>query len=305
MTQVHEVIVDGRSLRLSNLDKVLYPEAAFTKAGVIDYYRRISDLLLPHLRGRPLTLKRYPNGVAGAYFYEKECPAHRPDWLRTSNVWSEGRARDIHYCVIEDLPALIWTVNLADLELHTFLSTVADLSRPTALVFDLDPGTPAGILECARVALLIKQRLERVALSTLVKTSGSKGLQVYAPLNTQVSYAATKTFARALADGLAQEHPGLIVTNMKRSLREGKVLIDWSQNDAHKTTVCVYSLRARSRPTVSTPLRWSEVRKAVAASDPTLLSFEYDRLLKRVRRTGDLFAPLLTEVQELPDPARL
>lgn len=305
MTQVHEVMVEGRALRLSNLDKVLYPEAAFTKAGVIDYYRRISDRLLPHLRARPLTLKRYPNGVEGPYFYEKECPAHRPDWVHTSSVWSEGRARDIHYCVIEDLPALIWTANLADLELHTFLSTVTDLDRPTALVFDLDPGAPAGIIECARVALLIKQRLETLSLSTFVKSSGSKGLQVYAPLNTAVSYDKTKTFARALADALAREHPGLVVTNMKRSLREGKVLIDWSQNDAHKTTVCVYSLRARARPTVSTPLRWTEVRKAVSARDPALLSFEQDRLLKRVRRTGDLFAPLLTETQTLPDPARI
>jgi len=305
MSQTREVVINGRALQLSNLEKVLYPDARLTKAEVIDYYRRVADVLLPHLRGRPLTLKRYPNGVEGAYFYEKECPPHRPDWVRTSDVWSEGGARDIHYCVIEDLAALVWTVNLADLELHTFLSIVTDLGRPTAMVFDLDPGAPAGVIECARVALLIRQRLERLGLAVFIKSSGSKGLQLYVPVNGDISYDRTKTFARTLAETLAAEHPSLVVSNMKKILRTGKVLIDWSQNDAHKTTVCVYSLRARSRPTVSTPLRWSEVRKAIADSDPSILTFECDRLLQRVQRLGDLFAPVLSEGQALPDPSRI
>ncbi|MHB1950466.1 MAG: non-homologous end-joining DNA ligase [Acidiferrobacteraceae bacterium] len=300
-----EVTVDGRPLRLSNLDKVLYPDARLTKAEVIDYYRCVSDTLLPHLKGRPVTLKRYPDGVSGPYFYEKQCPPYCPPWMRTANVGSDGQARRIHYCQIDNLASLIWAVNLADLELHTFLSRTPDFARPTFLVFDLDPGAPAGVLECAEVALRLKDLLGKTHLESWVKSSGSKGLQVYVPLNSPVDYDATKAFAHAAANVLAHRHPDLIVSNMRKTLRTGRVLIDWSQNDAHKTTVCVYSLRATTRPRVSVPLEWPEIRNAVRRHDPDRLMLEYDQVLRRIRRRGDLFGPVLTRHQELPGPGVL
>ena len=295
-----EVEVEGRPLRLSNLDKVLYPAAGFTKAQVIDYYTRVAPALLPHLRGRPLTLKRYPNGVESAYFYEKECPSHRPEWVRTEAIWSRRNARPVNYCVVDDLATLVWTANLADLELHTSLSLAVDIDTPTMLVFDLDPGPPAAIVECAQVATWLRQIFAELGLESFPKTSGSKGLQVYVPLNVPTSYDETKPFARALAELLERHHPELVVSSMKKSLRPGKVLVDWSQNDEHKTTVCVYSLRARARPTVSTPVTWDEVEDALAARDPDLLSFDSDEALERVDEGGDCFAPVLELEQELP-----
>ena len=295
-----EVEVEGRPLRLSNLDKVLYPAAGFTKAQVIDYYTRVAPALLPHLRGRPLTLKRYPNGVESAYFYEKECPSHRPEWVRTEAIWSRRNARPVNYCVVDDLATLVWTANLADLELHTSLSLAVDIDTPTMLVFDLDPGPPAAIVECAQVATWLRQIFAELGLESFPKTSGSKGLQVYVPLNVPTSYDETKPFARALAELLERHHPELVVSSMKKSLRPGKVLVDWSQNDEHKTTVCVYSLRARARPTVSTPVTWDEVEDALAARDPDLLSFDSEEALERVDEGGDCFAPVLELEQELP-----
>ena len=295
-----EVEVEGRPLRLSNLDKVLYPAAGFTKAQVIDYYTRVAPALLPHLRGRPLTLKRYPNGVESAYFYEKECPSHRPEWVRTEAIWSRRNARPVNYCVVDDLATLVWTANLADLELHTSLSLAVDIDTPTMLVFDLDPGPPAAIVECAQVATWLRQIFAELGLESFPKTSGSKGLQVYVPLNVPTSYDETKPFARALAELLERHHPEIGVSSMKKSLRPGKVLVDWSQNDEHKTTVCVYSLRARARPTVSTPVTWDEVEDALAARDPDLLSFDSDEALERVDEGGDCFAPVLELEQELP-----
>ena len=295
-----EVQIEGRTLSLSNLDKVLYPKAGFTKAQVIDYYTRIAPALLPHLRDRPLTLKRYPNGVEGEYFYEKQCPKHRPDWVRTEPVWSRHAKRTIEFCVTDDVATLVWTSNLADLELHTSLAKVQDVAAPTILAFDLDPGPPATIVECAEVAVRLREIFDHLNLEAFPKTSGSKGMQVYVPINTPTSYDVTKPFALAIAELLERRHPELVVSDMKKALRTGKVLVDWSQNDEHKTTVCVYSLRAKDRPTVSTPITWDEVEAVRVSRDPEELAFDSDAVLARVAEHGDLFAAVETLQQELP-----
>lgn len=300
MPQDTVVDVQGKHLKLSNLDKVLYPEAGFTKGQVIDYYVRIAPVLLPHLHGRPLTMKRYPNGVGGMFFYEKNCPAHRPAWVKTARVWSEGNHRWMDYCVCGDLPTLVWAANLADLELHTSLSLGEDILQPTFLVFDLDPGAPADMVQCCQVGLWIRDFVATFKLQSFAKTSGSKGLQIYVPLNTAVTYDETKPFAHELARLLERQHPELVVSDMKKSLRAGKVLVDWSQNDDHKTTVCVYSLRAKERPTVSTPVKWDEVEKCLKNGDPRALVFEADAALERAKNYGDLFAPVLKLKQKLP-----
>jgi len=294
------VDVQGKHLKLSNLDKVLYPEAGFTKGQLIDYYVRIAPVLLPHLEGRPLTMKRYPNGVGGMFFYEKNCPKHRPDWVQTARVWSEGNNRWMDYCLIEDLPALVWAANLADIELHTSLSLGKEILRPTFIVFDLDPGPPANIVQCCRVGLWVREIFAQLGLESFAKTSGSKGLQIYVPLNTPVTYDATKPFAHELARMLERQHPELVVSDMKKTLRTGKILVDWSQNDDHKTTVCVYSLRAKERPTVSTPVQWKEVESCLEAGNPNLLAFDAAQVLDRVKKHGDLFAPVLKLKQKLP-----
>jgi bifunctional non-homologous end joining protein LigD len=286
-----EVEVQERRLSLSNLDKVMYPAVGFTKGQVIDYYTRVAPAVLPHLRDRPLTLKRYPNGVEGQYFYEKRCPSHAPEWVRRETV---GK---IEYCVCDDLPTLVWLANLADIELHPSLSLVEDEDRPTVMAFDLDPGPPAGLAECCEVAFLLRDALGQIGLECFAKTSGSKGIQVYVPLNADdVDYDhGTKALSHALARHLEAEHPKLIVSQQRKELRRGKVLIDWSQNDEKKTTVCVYSLRARERPTVSTPLRWEEL------DDPDALVFEAADVIERVEDHGDLFAAVVELRQELPD----
>jgi bifunctional non-homologous end joining protein LigD len=300
-----EFVVEGKTLAVSNLAKVLYPKTGFTKGQVIDYYIRISPMLLPHLRNRPITLKRYPDGVEGFFFYEKQCPSHRPAWVKTTEVPSRRDAGKIDYCMINELPALVWAANLADLELHTFLHRAPAIGRPTALAFDLDPGEPANIVLCCRVGLWLQAILEALGLQCFAKTSGSKGLQLFAPLNTATTYEKTKAFARALAERLEREHPEQVVSRMQKALRKGKVLIDWSQNDEHKTTINVYSLRARERPMVSTPVSWQEVNAAVESRDPHSLSFDSDVVLKRVEKQGDLFAPVLTLRQRLPSLNRL
>jgi bifunctional non-homologous end joining protein LigD len=289
-----EVEVEGRTLSLSNLGKIMYPAVGFTKGELIDYYTRVAPALLPHLRDRPLTLKRYPNGVEAGYFYEKQCPSHRPDWVRSEGIVMSSKTID--FCVCDDLPTLVWLANLADLELHPSLSLAEDINRPTVMAFDLDPGPPAGLAECCEVAFLLREALSQIGLESFAKTSGSKGIQVYVPLNVpDVDYDhGTKLLSKALARHLAGEHPELIVWQQKKELRRGKVLIDWSQNDEAKTTVCVYSLRARERPTVSTPLRWEELE------DPDALVFEAADVLERVEEHGDLFAPVVELRQELP-----
>ena len=302
MSQRTESVVDiqGRQLKLSNLGKVLYPAAGFTKAQVIDYFVRIAPVLLPHLRGRPLTMKRYPEGVGGMHFYEKNCPTHRPDWVKTARVWSEGNSRWMDYCLVQDLPTLVWAANLADIELHTSLSLAKKILQPTTIVFDLDPGPPADIVLCCQVGLWVRDTFQQFGLESYPKTSGSKGLQVYVPLNTTVRYDQTKPFAHELAKALERRHPDLVVSDMKKSLRTGKVFVDWSQNDDHKTTVCVYSLRAKDRPTVSTPVTWKEVEQCLQRRDPALLVFEAEQVLTRVEKLGDLFEPVLKTKQKLP-----
>lgn len=292
--------VEGRNVPVSNLEKIFYPRTGFTKAQVIDYYIRISPVLLPHLKGRPITLKRYPDGVEGGFFYEKKCPTHRPAWVKTAPIWSKTHDEDINYCVADDLPTIVWAANLGDIELHTYLGTASNITRPTTLVFDLDPGPPANILHCCEVSLLLKAKFDRLKLQSFVKTSGSKGLQVYVPLNTPVTYDSTKPFARSVAEELAREHPELIVAKMDKSIRRGKVLVDWSQNDYFKTTVCVYSLRAKERPTVSMPVEWAEVELARKRKDTERLIFLPDEALGCVEKRGDLFAPVLKLKQKLP-----
>jgi bifunctional non-homologous end joining protein LigD len=295
-----EVEVEGRTLSLSNLDKVFYPATGFTKGQVIDYYTRIAPVLLPHLRGRHLTLKRYPNGVDGKFFYEKQCPGHRPDWVRTEGVYSRQNAREIDYCVADDLATIVWLANLADLEMHTPLAPAGAPKEPTMIAFDLDPGPPATIVECAEVACRLREAFDHFGLVAFPKTSGSKGMQLYVPLNTPATYDETKPFARGVAQVLERRHPELVVSDMRKDLRGGKVLIDWSQNDEHKTTVSPYSLRARDRPTVSTPVTWDEVEGVLRSGDPEELTFTSDEVLARVAEHGDRFAPVLELQQELP-----
>jgi bifunctional non-homologous end joining protein LigD len=290
-----EVEVEGRRLSLSNLDKVMYPAVGFTKGQVIDYYTRIAPFVLPHLRDRPLTLKRYPNGVDGGHFYEKNAPTHRPEWVRVAPI--ELRSKTIEFVLCNDLPTLVWLAHLADLELHPSLSLAEDIDRPAVMAFDLDPGEGAGLPECCEVAFILRDALARLKLECFPKTSGSKGIQVYVPLNVEgVDYDhGTKALSQALARHLEAQHPKLIVSQQKKELRKGKVLIDWSQNDESKTTVGVYSLRARERPTVSTPVSWEELE------DPSALVFEAADVLERVESEGDLFAPVAELRQELPD----
>jgi bifunctional non-homologous end joining protein LigD len=299
MTKTQQIQIGRTRIEVSNLDKVLYPITGFTKGHVIDYFINISPVLLPHLKDRPLTLKRYPEGVEGSFFYEKQCPGHRPKWIKTTSVpRSEGG--EICYCMVNDLPALVWVANLADLELHTFLHRAPNIEKPTALAFDLDPGAPADIISCCDVALAIKGIFDALKLKCFAKTSGSKGLQVYVPLNSPVTYKKTKPFALAVAEKLARESPRTVVAKMPKALRKGKVLVDWSQNDSHKTTVCVYSLRARERPTVSTPITWDEIAAAKMEKSAGRLAFESGEVLQRVEKFGDLFQPVLELKQKLP-----
>ncbi len=288
------VLVEGRRLRISNWDKVLYPATGFTKGDLVAYYARIAPAVLPHLHGRPLTLKRYPEGVEAEHFYEKQAPSHRPDWVQIARVGN------INYVLAQDRPTLVWLTNLADVELHTSLSLAAAPEEPTMLVFDLDPGPPAGILECCEVGQVLHGLFDQLGLESFAKTSGSKGLQVYVPVNSGASYEHTKPMAKRIAELLEQRMPGLVVSRMTKRLRPGKVLVDWSQNDAHKTTVTVYSVRARERPTVSTPVSWDEVARARERQDPELLTFDTDAVLARVAEQGDLFAEVVTRKQRLP-----
>jgi bifunctional non-homologous end joining protein LigD len=300
MVKSTSVEIEGRELKLSNLDKVMYPAVGFTKGQVIDYYVRIAPALLPHLQDRPLTMKRYPEGVDGFFFYEKNCPSHRPEWVQTARIWSGGNSRWMHYCTVQDLATLVWAANLADIELHTSLSLAKKIEQPTMMVFDLDPGAPADIVQCCQVGLWVRQIFDALGLESFPKTSGSKGLQVYVPLNTPTSYDQTKPFAHELARLLERAHPGLIVSEMKKSLRANKVFVDWSQNDQHKTTICVYSLRAKQRPTVSTPVTWREVQQCLKKQDAGLLVFESQQVLERVAKHGDLYEPVLKLKQNLP-----
>jgi bifunctional non-homologous end joining protein LigD len=291
------VLLEGRRLKLTNWDKVLYPESGFTKGDLIGYYARIAPFVLPHLRDRPLTLKRYPGGVQEDYFYEKQSPSHRPEWVQTARVG------DIEYTLAQDKPTLVWLANLADIELHTSLSLAATPDRATMLVFDLDPGAPATIVQCCEVGLVLRGLFEQLGLESFAKTSGGKGLQVYVPLGPDgVPYAHTKPLAKRIAELLEQRLPELVVSRMTKRLRPGRVLVDWSQNDSHKTTVTVYSLRAGQRPTVSTPVSWEEVQACLDQREESLLRFGAAEALARAESGGDLFAPVLSLRQRLPAP---
>jgi bifunctional non-homologous end joining protein LigD len=289
----------GREIALSNLDKVLYPRTGTTKRDVIDYYAALAPVLLPHARGRGLTVKRWPDGVDGKSFFQKQAPAHRPDWVRT--VALPAGSKVIDYLLVDDPATLVWLANLAALELHAPLALAASPARPSAVVFDLDPGAPATIVECCEVAVRLRAMFDRVGLRSFPKTSGSKGLQVYVPLGSeQVTFTQTKAFSRMIAELLARDEPELVVARMAPALRTGRVFVDWSQNDQQKTTVAAYSLRARDRPTVSTPLDWDEVDRALDSGDPDDLVFDAGVVLERVAERGDLLAPLLSVAQELP-----
>jgi bifunctional non-homologous end joining protein LigD len=290
-----QVEIEGRRLRLSNLDKVLYPEAGFTKAQVVDYYARVGEVLVPHLADRPVTLVRWPDGVASQSFFEKRCPSHAPTWMRSAAVYE-----DLEQCVLDDLPSLVWAANMAALELHTPQARVSSPDRPDSMVFDLDPGPGAAILDCCRVGLDLRGVLAELGLESVVKTSGAKGLHLAVPLHTKVTDDDTKGFARALGQLLAKRDPDRVTVVMKKEQRPGKVFVDWSQNDEHKTTVCTYSLRGKERPTVSTPVSWDEVSDALDAKDPEALTFEAGDVLERVEQLGDLYEANLELEQELP-----
>ena len=294
--------IQGRNLKLSNLQKVLYPATGFTKKDVIDYYVRIAPAILPHLSGRALTRKRYPDGVDGEPFFEKNAPMHKPDWVKTAPIWSGRNRRTVHYVLANDLATLVWLANLAALELHPSLALAVDIECPTEMVFDLDPGPPANIVQCCQVALWLREIFDHFKLQSFPKTSGSKGLQIYVPLNTPTTFEATKMFSHALAQLLEHDHPDLVLSEMKRNLRTGKVFVDWSQNDEHKTTIAVYSLRAREHPTVSTPVTWEEVQRTLKKKDASLLVFEAAQAIARFEKMGDLFEPVLELKQELPNP---
>ena len=296
-----ELRVGNRKVSVSNLNKVLFPATGFTKGQIIDYYVRMSGFVLPHLKNRPVTLKRYPNGVQAEHFYEKDAPSHTPSWVRTTKVWRLSGESQINYILLNDLPSLVWSANMANIELHSFLARTPKLERPTMLVFDLDPGEPAGVLECAEVALWLKELLGGLGLETFVKSSGSKGLHCLVPLNTAVTYASTQPLAQAVAQMLERQHPGRVVSEMAKNRRTGKVFIDWSQNANYKTTVCVYSLRAkREEPFVSMPLEWAALERALRKKDDSVFYVGPDEAIRRCEKKGDLFEPVLKLKQKLP-----
>ena len=297
------VKIGNKKLALSNIDKVLYPETGFTKGQVIDFYSRVAPYILPHIENRPITLKRYPNGIKGKHFYEKNAPSFTPAWIKTYRVQRSSSESMINYILINDLPTLVWSANLANLEIHPFLAKAPQINVPTMVVFDLDPGEGATLVHSCEVAFILRDLLGRLALESLLKVSGSKGIHVQVPLNTDVTYEMTQAFAQSVAQYLASEHPGSIVSEMAKHKRRGKVFIDWSQNSEHKSTVAVYSLRAKAeRPFVAMPVSWHELETALAKNDASKLFFEPEAALKRLEKIGDLFAPSLRLKQTLPKP---
>ena len=301
MPKKQQISIEGRSVPVSNLDKLLYPGGRFTKAKVIDYYIRVAPFLLPHLKDRPVTLKRFPEGVFGEFFYEKDAPGFTPSWVKTFAVPRKENQGNIRYILINDLATLVWLANLANLEIHPFLHRVPKINRPTYMVFDLDPGEGADVLTCARVALLLRELLRELQLESFAKVSGSKGLQVYVPLNTNIAYDVTQPLARALAELLEEREPKLVVSKMPKVFRAKKVFIDWSQNAEYKTTVGVYSLRAKiHKPYVSMPVEWDELAAALKKRNKETLYFKPEEALARLDSVGDLFAPVLSLVQKPP-----
>ena len=298
MRQVAEVA--GRRVSLSNLEKELYPAYGFTKAQVLEYYRRISPFILPHLKGRALTLKRYPDGVGSEFFFEKRCPAHRPPWVATAEI-PQHDGGEMTVCLVNDLNTLIWVENLASLELHVPLARADSPETPDSAVFDLDPGEPAGLRDCARVALILRDLLDPLGMQGFAKSSGQKGLHVYLPLNRrEATFANTKQFAKSVAEVLQRNYPDLVTARMVKVERKGKVFINWSQNDASKTMVSVYSLRAREKPFVSFPLSWEELEAVAGGGAPEKLLTLAPAAVSRLEKEGDLFRELLVRKQKLP-----
>jgi bifunctional non-homologous end joining protein LigD len=295
------VKIGKTQVNLSNLEKILYPQVKFTKGQVIEYYLKMSSIIVPHVKNRPLTLKRYPNGVDGMMFYEKRCPPHAPPWIKNVTVTSRREEGKLTYCVIDGAASLVWVANLASLELHTLLFTGADLYRPTWMVFDLDPGPPATVMDCIPIAIKMRDMLRKLGLESFVKVSGSKGLHMWVPLNRkEITFDQTKSFSHAIAQIMERDNPDRVLSNMKKELRKGKIFIDWSQNDEHKTTVSAYSLRAKEEPTVSAPVDWDELLTAQKKKDPNRLKFLAADVIKRVDKVGDLFEPVLKMKQKLP-----
>jgi bifunctional non-homologous end joining protein LigD len=294
------VEIAGRRLSLSNLNKDLYPSYGFTKAQILEYYRRIAEFILPHLKDRALTLKRYPEGVEQDFFFEKRCPAHRPAWAKTAELRrDDGELMTV--CLVNDLSTLMWVSNLASLELHVPLARAASPATPDSMVFDLDPGDPANILDCARVALILRDLLSPLGLTGYVKTSGQKGLHVYIPLNRQeTTFADTKKFSKAVAEIMQKNYPDLVTAKMAKEYRQGRVFINWEQNDSKKTMICVYSLRAREKPLVSFPLAWRELEQLAGQDDPEKLQVIYSEAVSRAQKHGDLFREVLVKKQQLP-----
>jgi bifunctional non-homologous end joining protein LigD len=290
----------GRRLSLSNLEKDLYPSYGFTKAHILEYYRLIAPLILPHLKDRALTFKRYPEGVEKDFFFEKRCPSHRPAWVNTAEI-PQGNGERMTVCLVNDQETLIWAENLASVELHVPLARANSPGTPDSMVFDLDPGDQAGILECARVALILRDLLSRMGLAGYLKTSGKKGLHVYVPLNRkEITFEDTKTFSKAVA-GIVQKHyPDLVTARIPKKERNAKVFINWSQNDASKTMICVYSLRAREKPVVSFPLEWRELENPAGLGDPERFQITHSEALRRAEKKGDLFREVLVKEQKLP-----
>jgi bifunctional non-homologous end joining protein LigD len=292
--------IAGRNLSLSNLEKVLYPSTGFTKAHVLEYYRLVSPYILPHLRGRALTLKRYPDGVAEEYFFEKRCPSHRPSWVATTEI-TRGNGEPMTVCLVNDLDTLMWVENLASLELHVPLARADTPENPDAVVFDLDPGNGAGILDCLRVALILRDLLAGLKLACFPKTSGMKGLHVLAPLNQKkTTFDDTKKFSKSVAQVLERNYPDLVTSKMAKEQRVKKVFINWSQNDSSKTMVCVYSLRAGERPTVSFPMTWKELEHLESNGNPDKIQVEQSEAVNRLKKSGDLFGEMLIMKQRLP-----
>ena len=294
------VEIAGKSLSLSNLEKDLYPSYGFTKAQILEYYRRMARFILPHLQDRALTLKRYPEGVEQDFFFEKRCPVHRPAWVKTAEVRLEHKEQ-MTVCLVNDLETLMWVENLASLELHVPLARVGSPETPDAMVFDLDPGEPADILDCARVALILRDLLSPLGLAGYVKTSGQKGLHVYVPLNREeTTFADTKKFSKAVAEIVQKNYPDLVTAKMAKEFRKGRVFINWEQNDSAKTMICVYSLRARKKPMVSFPLAWGELEHLAGPGDPERLQVIYSEAVSRAEKQGDLFREVLVKKQKLP-----